>query len=354
MPEIIPQEFRSLPSRTGTRRRRLLEQAIRVGSRDASAAYLLAMCYKRLGRNADARTALSRIGEPDANVHLQRGLLAFAEKDFAQAEADFARSWEMVPSYPAGYNLFLSRLCQQKRQDAALSIQQFLPLAPNQAEGRFLGLLQALLASDPSASKLPAEMQQSLAAMSVDDEARLVEMLTGLGEFEVVLPLLQMLAQLRPNSPLIWQATFHAGLAHAKDLTDRCHWHEAHQHLEPLIRSGSVHADKLDILAGSGPLQHARHLRLHDPGVRPRHRLFSLGHGTVSAGRQSRRQASSTNSLGVSQQALLEQNIALANEWLGKLDKAETHWNRYFDALELDLTELPRLGSRDQPLLRRT
>src|SRR5438046_67782 len=65
----------------------LLEQAVRVGNRDAAAAYLLAMCYKRLGRTAAARTALSRIAEPDANVHLQRGLLAHADKDFALAEA---------------------------------------------------------------------------------------------------------------------------------------------------------------------------------------------------------------------------------------------------------------------------
>ena len=32
--------------------------------------------------------------------------------------------------------------------------------------------------------------------------------------------------------------------------------------------------------------------------------------------------------------AAIEQNLALAYEWQGKLDKAEQHWNRYFDFLE--------------------
>ena len=100
----------------------LLEQAIRVGSKDAAAAYLLAMCYKRVGRNADALTALGRITEPDANVFLQRGLLAYAEKDFAQAEHEFTRTWEMEPqSYAAGYNLLLAQLCQKKRSGARAS-----------------------------------------------------------------------------------------------------------------------------------------------------------------------------------------------------------------------------------------
>src|SRR5207253_9777570 len=40
------------------------------------------------------------------------------------------------------------------------------------------------------------------------------------------------------------------------------------------------------------------------------------------------------NSQGVAQGAWIEQNLALAYEWQGKLDKAEQHWSRYFDSLE--------------------
>ena len=99
-----------------------------------------------LGRNADALTALGRITEPDANVYLQRGLLCYAEKDFAQAEKDFARAWELeTQSYAAGYNLLLAQLCQKKRPNGAAIIDRLLPLAPSPAEQRFLSLLRALL-----------------------------------------------------------------------------------------------------------------------------------------------------------------------------------------------------------------
>jgi tetratricopeptide (TPR) repeat protein len=40
------------------------------------------------------------------------------------------------------------------------------------------------------------------------------------------------------------------------------------------------------------------------------------------------------NPQGVYLGAWLEQNLALGNEWLNRMDVAETHWNRYFDYLE--------------------
>src|SRR5262245_44123624 len=114
-----------------------LEQAVRAGNRDNATAYLLAMCYKRLKRPAEARAALARLAEPDANVHLQRGLLAYSDKEFAQADKEFARCWELLPnSYAAGYNLLLSRMCQQKRAEAAGLIDRLLPLAPTPEEKR--------------------------------------------------------------------------------------------------------------------------------------------------------------------------------------------------------------------------
>ena len=315
----------------------LLEQALRVGSRDPATSYLLAMCYKRLGRNADARNALSKIAEPDANVHLQRGLLAYAERDFAQAEIDFGRSFDMEMIYAAGYNLLLTQLCQKKRREAGAILDRVLPLAPDPGERRFLELLRVLLMTDNSVP-LTYELQQMLATMSADEEARLVDMLTGLGEFDVVLPLLQMLAQLRPSSTLIWQATFHAGLAHAKELADRCQWKEAVKLLEPLTRTGATHADKLDP---------TRRLALHnmlgvcacmtqeyERGIT--HFKAALDLHQKTPDHLSKRPQ--VNALGINQQTWLEQNLALAHEWLGKFDRAEAHWNRYFDGLELSLT----------------
>ena len=59
---------------------RLLEQAVKAGNHDANASYLLAMAYKHQGRSADARQTLAKIADPDANVLLQRGILAINDK----------------------------------------------------------------------------------------------------------------------------------------------------------------------------------------------------------------------------------------------------------------------------------
>src|ERR1700716_1400450 len=92
---------------------RILEQAVKAGNQDPQAAYLLAMCYKHLGRSADARQVLGKIVDPDANVRLQRGVLAFAYREFEQAADEFAQAWQQEPaSYAAAYNLLLARLCQ--------------------------------------------------------------------------------------------------------------------------------------------------------------------------------------------------------------------------------------------------
>src|SRR5947209_5167054 len=125
---------------------RLLEQALKVGPADPNVAYLLAIGYKRQGKTAEARTALRKIAEPDANVWLQLGLLSFAEKQFAQAEEELARAWQMDPSsYEASFNLLLTRLCEGQVEGSERMIAAMLPLAPNAEEQRFLSHLEALL-----------------------------------------------------------------------------------------------------------------------------------------------------------------------------------------------------------------
>src|SRR4051812_13844582 len=97
---------------------RLLEQSLRAGNNDPQAQYLLALCYKRLGRMADARHALSKIADADANVLLQRGVLAFLERDFQQAVDHFQQALVKHPqSYAAAYNLMLAWLSLGKRDE---------------------------------------------------------------------------------------------------------------------------------------------------------------------------------------------------------------------------------------------
>jgi tetratricopeptide (TPR) repeat protein len=316
----------------------LLEQAVRAGNRDPAAAYLLGMCYKRLGRNAEARAALARIVEPDANVYLQRGLLAYSEKEFGQAEGEFARAWELAPAmYAAGYNLLLARLCQKKKEDSAALISKLLALAPNPGEHRFLSLLNALLLTG-SGPSLDREVQQAVSAMSVDDEARLVEMLGGLGQFEVLFPLLQLLVKLRPHSLFAFQAYVQAILAQGKELLDRNQWEEAYGLLVPLTRTNEPHADKLDNywrialynMLGTCSCM----IQDFERGTWFFRSALEVFQKELQTAQTPQRKQKQFNGQGVFQQAWLEQNLALAYEWLGKLDKAEGHWNRYFDYLE--------------------
>ena len=352
MPDVMQSPAAPPPRADWEKAAGLLEQAARVGNRDSATSYLLAMCYKRLGRNADARTILSRIPEPDANVYLQRGLLAYADKEYPQAEQDFARSWELEPqSYAAGYNLLLAKLCQQKRQDMAAVIDRLLPLVPSPTDQHFLGLLRALLVTDSVASSgLTWDMQQALAKMSPDDEGRIVGMLAGLGQFDIVRPLLQVLTQLRPQSASAWQSFFQISLVQGRELIDRCRWKEAQLVLDPLARllaKSDGSAGKMDFSCrlvlfnmlgtcacmmqdyelGIGYFRSALELFQKSPEASQR---------STSGSRGNPRQV---NARGIGQHAWLEQNLALAYEWQGKWDKAEAHWNRYFDQLEYNLAD---------------
>src|SRR5947208_6737962 len=143
---------------------RLLEQALKAGCHEPTAAYMLALCYKGMGKTADARAALRKIREPDANVFLQMGLLSFAENAFAQAEQEFGKSLELDSgSYAAAYNLMLARLCQGQTEACAAMMPQLAALAPPD-EQRFLSVLEALLDAMPKKSAQPVEQHNGAPA----------------------------------------------------------------------------------------------------------------------------------------------------------------------------------------------
>src|SRR4029079_9431532 len=126
---------------------RFLEQAVKAGNQDPHALYLLAMAYKHNGRVPEARQMLAKIADPDANVYLQRGVLAFNEKEWQPAAAEFEKASEKDPtSYPAAYNLMLTRLCQGQLDGAMDMLDKLLPLAPSARGSPFLPLLPRLLA----------------------------------------------------------------------------------------------------------------------------------------------------------------------------------------------------------------
>jgi tetratricopeptide (TPR) repeat protein len=304
---------------------RFFEQAIKVGCQDAQVAYMLAMCYKRLDRLQEARSTLRKIAKPDANVLLQLGLISFAENAYPQAEQEFAQAWQQKPeSYEAAYNLLLTRLCLGQTQASIALIPQLLPLAPSDDERRFLSLLQALLSCLPQvASTLGTngdrDREELLSSMTAQEEQRLLGMLGGLGQFEAAYPLLRRLASLRPKSTPAQEAYLEVVLLQAKNLVDKGHWDEAKELLSPLARLAASEG-------GSGKTP-----------PRPAHIAMLNMLGCCAAMLQDFELAVwyfNTALSKVGNDAWLHQNIALAHEWHGRLDLADTHWNRYFDLLD--------------------
>ncbi len=316
---------------------RLLEQAVKAGNQDPHAIYLLAMAYKHQNRSAEARQTLAKITDPDANVVLQRGVLAFNDKEWATAAEDFEKAWQKEPtSYPPAYNLLLTRLCQGHLEGAVELLDKLLPLAPSPAENRFLGLLRSLLGR--SAADASAEQVYLLGSISAEDEQRLLDMIVGLSQFEVVYRLLAKLVSARPSSEPAFRAYIGAALVQAKLLLERCQWSDADLLLAPLKRrleSSQVRVDSfylitiLNMLGVSATMsQDFERGLVH---FRAAAEAFQRDFSSAGPGNKTERYVSVQ---GVYLGAWLEQNLALCHEWLNRMDIAETHWNRYFDYLE--------------------
>lgn len=327
---------------------RLLEQSVRAGNQDPQAAYLLAMSYKNLGRIADARQVLAKIANPDANVLLQRGVLAFFDKDYAQAAEEFTRSWEKFSeSWPAAYNLLLARLCLGQASQCGELIPQLLHLAPTPADKRLLTLLRGLMLAaapgDPSTEALEAPML--LGGMTGEEEARLLDLLSGLNQFDVTFALLAKLVALRPRSDPAHAAFFGVALVQAKTHLDRCEWGDADNLLSGLRRrtESGARLDAFYVLVLNQMIGvSACMLQDFERGLQAFRTAQEVFHRELQqAGTQERMQRL-FNGHGVPLAAWLEQNLALAYELQNRLDKAEPHWLRYLDALEQNF-------SRSQP-----
>jgi tetratricopeptide (TPR) repeat protein len=330
---------------------RYFEQAVKLGNQDPHALYLLAMAYKHQNRSAEARQTLAKIADPDANVLLQRGVLAFNDKEWPAAATEFEKAWQKDPnSYPAAYNLMLTRLCQGQLDGAVEMLDKLLALAPTPQENRFLSLLRGLLGR----SEGGAEQASSLAAITPHEEQRLLDMIVGLNQFEVVYRLLAKLVAARPASELAFRAYIGAALVQAKILVDRCQWSDAELLLSPLKRrleSSQVKVDPFFRIAILNMLGVAAAMTQDfERGLthfRAAAEAFQRDFSTPGPASKTERYV---NAQGVYLGAWLEQNLALANEALARMDIAEQHWNRYFDYLEhyvprsLPPDYLPNLG----------
>ena len=309
---------------------RLLEQALKAGPPDPEVAYLLALAYKRLGKFPEARAALRKIVRPDANVLLQLGLLSLREDQYAQAEQEFAQALQADPgSYEACYNLMLARLALGQLEACAGMLPRLLELAPDPEERRFFSLLEPLLRIGlnlQAGVPPPVPNRQAngellhhspMPPLTPPDEQRLLGFIRGLGQFEVIFPLLRTLAAACPNSPLVQEAYLEAVLVQARKLADRCLWEPAEQLLVPLSRTvmdgqarTTARALQVALLNLLGVCECM--LQDFDRGLRYLGAALKLS----------------------ANDPWLHQNVALAYELQGRLEQADTHWNRYFDLLD--------------------
>ncbi|MBL8793828.1 MAG: tetratricopeptide repeat protein [Planctomycetia bacterium] len=289
-----------------------LEGALKVGLKDAHAHYLLALAHKRLGKIDQARDALRRIQPPDANVCLQLGVLSLHEGQFAQAEEELSKSWELEPSsFAVGANLLLTRLALGRPADALPLAASVVSKAPNPDEWYRFTLLHAVLRSQATANGAPTP-DPVLVQMRSEDEQRLLQLLRGCGDLETATMFLRTLRAARPHSPVFRAAHFEIQLLAAKKLLGRCEWSSAERLLRTLAADArelpkSTQGAFLNLLGCAtclcqdfrgGVEQFQTALRLLGPDL------------------------------------ALHQNLALAHEWDGDLEKAELHWNRYFDLQE--------------------
>jgi tetratricopeptide (TPR) repeat protein len=296
----------------------LLERAAHVGHTAPEVAYLLALAYKRQGKTAEARAALRKIGKPDAAVLLQMGLLSLAEKNLAQAEGEFSRAAEMDPrSFPACYNLLLTRLTLGHIDLCRALLPRAIELADSVDERRFLTLLQALVNAGQAADG-EAAFDPALADMLPADEERLLALLWGLGQLDVSHALLKALAAARPQSLPVQEAFAEVVLVKAKALMDKGDWLQAERELAPLTRVRGLtkaHQTVLYNLLGVCACLN------QDFGGSVRYLTQAI-------------KLSNTD-------ARLYQNLALACEMHGELAQADPQWNRYFDLLSAG-ADLPR------------
>ena len=297
----------------------LLERATHVGGHAApEVAYMLALAYKRQGKTAEARAALRKIAKPDGAVFLQMGLLSMRENNLAQAEGEFSRAAEMDPeSFPACYNLLLTRLTLGHVELARTLLPRTIELADAVDERRFLGLLQALLkAAQPGDGD---GFDPALADMLPADEERLLSLLQSLGQLDVSHALLKAFAAARPQSPPVQEAFAEVVLVKAKSLVDKGDWLHAERELTPLARVKGLtkaHQTVLFNLLGVCACLNQD----FTGGVRYLTQAVRLSNTDPR----------------------LSQNLALAYELQGEVvAQADQQWNRYFD-LVTGGADLPR------------
>jgi tetratricopeptide (TPR) repeat protein len=319
---------------------RFLEQATKAGLAEPPALMMLAQAYKHLGRTGEARKILARIQPADAGVRMQRGLLAFREKEYGPAADEFQAALDLDPSsFPAAYDLFLARLWNSQIDPAREALGKAVALVADETERRFLSRLNILLHSLPGGHP-PDDAIAQLMGMSTAEEQRLLDLLVGLGRYEIAYPLLSRMLAARPQSGEVFRAFFGAVLVQAKQFMDKNQWEDAKILLAPLRRRIDQHRTALDpfLLLALYQMLGVCSAMLQDFSQAAVWFNLALEIGRKEAADHSQDVSRWTSPRGVPMVALLEQNLALVNEWLDRMPQAEPFWKRYAELLQANFT----------------
>jgi tetratricopeptide (TPR) repeat protein len=319
---------------------RFLEQATKAGLAEPPALMMLAQAYKHLGRTGEARKILARIQPADAGVRMQRGLLAFREAEYGPAADEFQAALDLDPgSFPAAYDLFLARLWNAQIEPAREALGKAIALVTDETERRFLIRLNILLHSLPG-GRPPEDSAAQLMGMSNPEEQRLLDLLVGLGRYEIAYPLLSRMLAARPQSSEVFRAFFGAVLVQAKQFMDKNQWEEAKILLAPLRRRIDQHRSSLDpfLLLALYQMLGVSTAMLQDFSQAIVWFNLALEIGRKEAADQTRDVSRWTSPRGVPMVALLEQNLALVNEWLDRMPQAEPYWKRYAELIQANFT----------------
>ena len=319
---------------------RFLEQATKAGLAEPPALMMLAQAYKHLGRTGEARKILARIQPADAAVRMQRGLLAFREAEYGPAADEFQAALDLDPSsFPAAYDLFLARLWNAQIDPAREALGKAVALVTDENERRFLIRLLILLHSLPG-GRPPEDAAAQLMGMSNPEEQRLLDLLVGLGRYEIAYPLLSRMLAARPQSGGVFRAFFGAVLVQAKQFMDKNQWEDAKILLAPLRRRIDQHRTALDpfLLIALYQMLGVCSAMLQDFSQAVVWFNLALEIGRKEAADQTHDVARWTSPRGVPMVALLEQNLALVNEWLDRMPQAEPYWKRYAELLQANFT----------------
>lgn len=306
----------------------LLKQVVQDGCRDPNVCFLLALAYKRLDNAFETRNALRQITPPDAHVWLQLALLSLQEgrsaASLVQAEEELQHAWrccagEAAASHPAltyaiAFNLLRARLALGKTDAASVLIPELLALTADPQEQRSLGLFRTLLQSGQAQNR-HGRLVAMLAEMSSGDEQALLDQVRGLGHLDTVDNLLKTLAAARPNSAAIREAHFELTILKAKQLLERGDLPRCERSLAVLT------ADKGGIASLTRPTQIALYNLLGCCACLCQDFLGGVKYFVKAA-------SLSDND------PRLQQNLALAHEFLGRLTEADPPWQAYLNLLD--------------------